>query len=444
MHFLTQSTVVKFFVEGLWRDEAFSWAMATNGLGVLPLTARDFNPPLYYLLLYGWMQLTGSSEVAMRSLSLLFFTATLWVVWRFMVDLLGIARGWASAYVLLFALNPMLSYYAVEARMYSLLALLAAVSFYAYLARRPVLYVVGTTAGLYTHYFMLLVVACQLIAALSSAAGRADLRRRSVAFSAPLLLLAPWLCTTIALKDDYGGVFWIEHPGWKFSAHLVTSIFTGYDAVYGFLDRAERWRFAACLLPLLGWSLWAGSQWRERRPVVVQTIVWALVPAVLVFTLGFVKPLFVPRYLIFSTTGLLMLFIIGIDRTNPAVRVAVLCILSALSLHYQVLQAQRHSKGGFRETIRAAASEAQPEDVLLVRHESDFFPAQYYFGESRVFVYGRRYEAIPAFQGKVLIPRDKVILTPPATSGRVFVLNGDRVSTLQTAPAAATMRVGQH
>src|SRR5215210_6356260 len=211
MTFFVNHTVVKFFVESLWRDEAFSWAMATNGLAVLPLTARDFNPPLYYLLLYGWMQITGSSEAAMRSLSILFFVGTLWVAWRFMVDLFGVPARRAAPYLVLFAINPMLSYYAVEARMYSLLALLAATSYYAYLTKRPTLYIVSTTAGLYTHYFMLLVIACQCAGALLT--GRfAEARRRIPVLAAPLILLAPWILTTMWLKEDFSSEFWVEPP----------------------------------------------------------------------------------------------------------------------------------------------------------------------------------------------------------------------------------------
>src|SRR5262249_20733975 len=157
--------------EGLWRDEAFSWAMASQGLHAVPLTARDFNPPLYYLLLAGWMQLFGPSESALRLLSVLFFCATLWVVWRTMTDLLDVPPRRAWLYISLVAINPLLSYYAVEARMYSLLAFLSAASCYAYLARRPVLYVFATTAGLYTHYFMGLVVLTQVIS--TFAVGRA-------------------------------------------------------------------------------------------------------------------------------------------------------------------------------------------------------------------------------------------------------------------------------
>ena len=67
MSVFTQATNVKFFTEGLWCDEAFSWAIASKGSALLALTARDFNPPLYYLVLNGWMTIAGTSEMAMRS-----------------------------------------------------------------------------------------------------------------------------------------------------------------------------------------------------------------------------------------------------------------------------------------------------------------------------------------------------------------------------------------
>ena len=445
MSFLVNHTVVKFFTEGLWLDEAFSWAMATQGFGILPLTARDFNPPLYYLLLYGWMQVAGSSEAAMRSLSAIFFLGTLYVSWRFMIDLLAVPRRRAALYLILIAINPMLSYYAVEARMYSLLAFLAAASYYAYLARQPGLYIASTTAALYTHYFMFLVIACQIAGAILT--GRfAELRRRLFVLAVPLLLLTPWVVTTMWLKEDFGSEFWVEPVAWKFGVHLVTSIYTGHDAVYGFLERPERWLFALCLGPLVLWCLWAGYRWVGRRSIVANTALWALLPPLAIFALSFAKPVFVPRYLIFSAVGLLLLFIAGLERLRPPARTAALVVLGGLAIHYQVLQAHRHSKGIFRETIAEISRQAGPQDLLYVARELEFFPAQYYFDRSRVFVYGRPYDDIKAYTGKVLIPRERVVLTLPPANQRVFVLQGDRdVSIVQAdrkIPVAAS--AGQH
>ena len=425
MTFLTQHTVIKFLVEGLWRDEAFSWAMASRGWGLVPLTARDFNPPLYYLLLAGWMQLVGSSELAMRSLSVICFVGTLMVAWRFMVDLLDVPRRRAWLYLALIACNPMLVYYAVEARMYSLVALLAATSFYAWFAQRPVLYVISTAAGLYTHYFVVLVLVCQVLG--TALAGRfEDLRRRLAVLALPLLLLAPWLVVTLWLKEDGGREFWVDAPGWRAIFHLVTSVYTGHDESFSLIARSERWFFALGLLPIVLWSLWAALRRVGQRDVVLGTALWALLPPSIILLTSFVKPVFVPRYLIFSSVGLLLLFVAGLERARPRVRAGLLVVLFGLALQYQVLQAHRHTKGSFRETLAPLAREAGPDDVLLVTGELEYFPALYYFDPDRVFVFGRPYAAIKPYTGKVLIPPHKVILEAPHLRGRVYVLNGER------------------
>jgi hypothetical protein len=235
---------------------------------------------------------------------------------------------------------------------------------------------------------------------------------------------------TVRLKEDYGSAFWVENPGWKFVLHLVTMVFAGHDASYGFLERPERWLFSLSLGALVVWSLWAGYRWAERRAVLVHIALWALLPPTLIFVVTFVKPLLVPRYLIFSSVGLLLLLVAGLERATPRLRIALFAVLCALSLHYQVLQAHRHSKGVFRETITGIASEAGPEDLLYVRRELDFFPAQYYFDEHRVFVFGPEYDDIPAFAGRVLIPPSRVVHALPPGSGRVYLLDGDRNVTI--------------
>ncbi len=56
----------------LWLDEGISIGIASHPLGDIPgLLVQDGSPPLYYLLLHGWMSLFGDGAVAVRSLSLL-------------------------------------------------------------------------------------------------------------------------------------------------------------------------------------------------------------------------------------------------------------------------------------------------------------------------------------------------------------------------------------
>lgn len=81
-------------------------------------------PPLYYALAWVWTQLTGTSEVGLRSLSAAAGVATVPVAYLLGAELSGRRAGLAAA--ALVAVNPMLVWYSQEARGYSLLALLTA------------------------------------------------------------------------------------------------------------------------------------------------------------------------------------------------------------------------------------------------------------------------------------------------------------------------------
>jgi mannosyltransferase len=116
---------------GYWIDEAISVGIASHGLGDIPRVLRqDGSPPLYYLLLHGWMQIAGDGEAATRALSLVFAVIAVPVAWwagRAVFDAREGALAAAGA-----AGCPFLTYYAQETRMYSLvvvLSLLASAAF---------------------------------------------------------------------------------------------------------------------------------------------------------------------------------------------------------------------------------------------------------------------------------------------------------------------------
>lgn len=106
----------------LWWDEGYSVYFATEPLArMLALTARDIHPPLYYLLLHGWIQLWGNAAPETGRLLSVWIGGAglllqLWLAWLFFrrrPQLLLLA-------VLLAALNPMQLFYSQEIRMYGL------------------------------------------------------------------------------------------------------------------------------------------------------------------------------------------------------------------------------------------------------------------------------------------------------------------------------------
>ena len=103
----------------LWLDEALSVNIARLPLGdMLEALRHDGHPPLYYLLLHGWMEVFGEGDVAVRALSGIFSVAALPA---------GVGRGppprrpgGARSPAGAARLSPYAIRYTTEARMYSL------------------------------------------------------------------------------------------------------------------------------------------------------------------------------------------------------------------------------------------------------------------------------------------------------------------------------------
>jgi mannosyltransferase len=146
--------------QGFWYDEAVTaklvrmdlWAMLDSVAGI------EATPPLYYLLAWGWAKLFGTGEFALRSLSALAGTATIPVAYAFVATIL--ARRVALAVAVLAAVNPMLIWYSQEARSYSLLVLLSALSLLLFARllekverRTLILWALVSALALGTHYF---------------------------------------------------------------------------------------------------------------------------------------------------------------------------------------------------------------------------------------------------------------------------------------------------
>src|SRR5713101_2100352 len=66
----------------LWLDEALTVNISRLPLSDLHEALRhDGAPPLFYLLLHGWISVFGDSDVAVRALAGVFSVATLPVIW---------------------------------------------------------------------------------------------------------------------------------------------------------------------------------------------------------------------------------------------------------------------------------------------------------------------------------------------------------------------------
>jgi len=206
----------------LWLDEALSVNIAELPIGQIPEALRhDGHPPLYYVLLHGWMEVFGTGPVAVRALSGVFGVALfplLFVAGR----RLGGRRGAVGAVALL-ALSPYAIRYSTETRMYALVMVLGLAAWLVAddALERPVpvrlaALALLTGALLWTHYWsmwLLIAAVAGLLLRLRSAhrRGRSDVRRRTIAVLAALalggVLFLPWV-PSLLYQSAHTGTPW--------------------------------------------------------------------------------------------------------------------------------------------------------------------------------------------------------------------------------------------
>jgi uncharacterized membrane protein len=166
--------------KNLWLDEATSWVFATSPLPALVAsTAADIHPPLYYVVLKGWIRVAGESLAGLRSLSALMSVLAIYLLWRFGDPY--VSRGPLYAALLWLAVSPHMLYYAQEARMYSMAAaaVLAACVAYrrwvdSHFTRTTALawVVIWGSAAIYLHYFTALALVAMWVHMLLITLGR--------------------------------------------------------------------------------------------------------------------------------------------------------------------------------------------------------------------------------------------------------------------------------
>ena len=435
LQFLFTKTPLLFFTQSFWRDEAFSYFMAKkNIVEMLFLTAKDFNPPLYYFILHYWMKFFGSSEIALRSLSLIFFWANIYVVFLFLVNVFKMKQRKALLYLILFIANPLLLYYAFEARMYSMFAFLATLSCYAFFKKDNRLYLISTVAGLLTHYFMVLVVFSQFFFLLFNKKNTEYIKQKIIFIS--LLIFSPWLVFFLS-QNKLQSSFWIEKPHLKDIFALLGIIYTGNESAFypGELivkiqNNVMYFSIVLFFITAIGIYLYIKKLSKKDRSHFQILFIWGIGISLAVGLFSFIKPLYFPRYLIFTTVGLLLLIIFIMEKLNIYLRAILFATLFILSFSYQRLQLEYRTKTDLRKVFKEIKVISGKND-LVYTDDLDFFTAKYYFNNDNVYIYGKNYKDIPPYNGKVLIFKENVAGRLPIYPQKAFVLKYNGEYTIQ-------------
>jgi mannosyltransferase len=357
-----------------WIDEGLSVGIASFPLVEIPGVLRqDGSPPLYYLLLHVWIDVFGSSEVATHALSLLFalltIPAALWAGWT----LFGRSAGWIAA--ALAALNPFLTIYAQETRMYALVILLSVVGTAAFVhgfvhrrRRYVALFATVLLVMVYTHYWSLFFAAGAL-AALVVVAREATDRRAVVldgglAFGAVVVLFAPWL-PTLVYQARHTGAPWSETPSPLELVGGVTAVLSGQGTLVALLFGAG-----------IGVATVIQRPPSRERSALLATLVLAAVTLLSGWLYSQVTPAWSNRYLAVLVGPLLLVAAGGVARAGRLGLVAFVLVL----LFWVGFRAEEQ-KSNARDVAARFGPTLERGDLLVSTQPEQVPVLAYYFGD---------------------------------------------------------------
>ncbi len=358
-----------------WMDEGLSVGISSHALLHIPTVLRhDGSPPLYYLMLHVWMSVFGNSEASTHTMSLIFAMLCIPVGTYTAWTLFG---RWAAAIALvLFALNPFLTAYSQETRMYSLMAflgLLATLGFIkGFVYRRRaylILFAVCQALMLYTHiwgaFYGVGAVLAFVVVWRASDERRALLRDAIMAFGAAAILFVPWL-PTLLYQATHTGSPWDSAPNFGAPVQISRNLMGG--------DRAT---LALVLASAIGLAtMFTRKSWRSRESLTL----WVLL-MLPIGTLAFgwivshFSPAWAYRYFAPILGALLLLAALGMSRAKGIGLIAVILVVvfwanpSELTPHY---------KSDMRDIAGELGPRLHPGDLVIVGQPEEVPLAWYY------------------------------------------------------------------
>lgn len=443
MNYLFTKTPLLFFTQSFWRDEAFSYLMAQlSFLDILQITVQDFNPPLYYILLHVWILITGSSEIALRSLSLIFYGLTVYIAYDILTQICKIGKIRSLFYLVFFLMNPLLIYYAFEARMYSMVTFFAALSFYSFYLNKRKLYIFATICGLYTHYFMVFVPLCQFTWSLLYKKPTEKLTDILMRFIIPVLAFVPWGIYLLSQKQLSGEKFWIPTPILKDVLYLPSVLYTGFEkdfarANHGVEDYTNITTWILCtILAIIGAFIvkrFFIDKKRSMPAVGTYLLLWAFLPPLIVITASFfMRSTYLPRYIMLFNVGLILVLIYALEQLQLKIRVLLIVMLLLFTNSYQKLNMKYREKADFAAKAQEIEYRMKRDDLIYVNDERDFHTSRYYFKRDDIYIYGKDYDDIPSYAGKVIIPEENIRTTLPMYPRKAYIIrhnNGYEIRT---------------
>jgi len=379
------------FGQSIRLDESQSiWAASKTLNGILEFMAKDVHPPLYLIILHLWMQLLGNSVTITRLLSLLFFITTIPLV--YLMAKLTADTKTSLMTVVLFCLSPFILWFGTETRMYALLTLLTALSHWIFIklmqnnaSRYKLAYFLVSLTGLYTQYFFILILFVQFLYVLWL--------RYKHKFQGLVKMFIIWFILAISYAP---WLWYVAQAGFGSASQPLLASPTAYNILqalvnflFGFQTNTLQ-SFLVSFWPLL--VLFFFLVFTNRSQLFSENLGYfflaSLLPIAITFGVSFIRPVFLPRYLIFTIPSLFLLISWSLTRSRHRIAqtiTAILLFFMGIAVISQGLTSRSPASEDYYSVNQYLTTVPTYQDIVAVTSPFTIYPVEYgYKGRARL------------------------------------------------------------
>ena len=334
--------------ESYWFDETMSLYFSQQDLGAIlnPPSYEAHIPPLYYLLLHFWIGLFGTSEFAVRSLSAIFGSLSIFALYKLGKTLFNVKIAVYSSFIL--AISIFQIYFSQEARMYSLLTLTTLLSIFFFAKslneNRPIFwvsYIIASILMLYSHAYGIFILILQFFCLLAYYGHKKGVFKNCfIAFSLITVGFFPWLIklfdVTPYVLEGSSAIGWIPQPDIILilgtivvfcNSSVVSLLVFGYSIRSIFTLSSLKKRFANSSF-LESLKRIKAYVFNSSKFSITFCFMWIGIPVILALLISLMfQPIYLPKYLILVSPAFYLLVSKGLAKKNLKLRYILLLIL---------------------------------------------------------------------------------------------------------------------
>lgn len=393
-------------------DEAQSiWQVSHSIPEILDIVGRDVHVPLYHIILHFWQGIFDNSIISARYLSLLISIISIPLVYILASKIYN--KKIALMTTIVFVLSPFISWYANEARMYSLLLLLAVLNsiFFINILKGSGLmswigFIITAILGIYTHYFYwLFLLSNALFYIVNYKKFSKKLLLQFISTGIILILsIIPWIYYVITLGSAANTKPILQSP----TSIDFFNVFSQY--IFGFQPDIIN-SIILSSWPVIVIIIFTSLQRKLKYSVFTTFVIFQiLIPIGLAFIMSYLRPIFLSRYLIITALFLYMYLVYIIETyfiKQSLILYTILILGIGSSLLLQITSPYTPTKENFENMSIYLTAKATARDVIVLSAPFIIYPFEYY------------YQGIASVETFPMWDRSKVSSIPPFDNSKI-------------------------